>query len=323
MVKFISACILGVFVIEDDVIVDKVLFRKDPDEIAKKLADIENTEEFAKLKHKHGGEYRSSDFLTNNIRKIAAETKFVRDNAELNELMSKVGIAQTKLKISKLERRDKLIIQTVSALNDLDRILNYMSERLREWYGLHYPELNPKEYEKFAEQVANQGRRENFKGFTESMGMELTENDINLLKNYARQTKQMYELKKNITNYLEKAVPAEIPNINALLGSILAARLLANAGSLEKLAKMPSSKIQLIGAEKSMFKYLKGQQTSMPKYGIIFTHPDISAAPKEKQGKIARFLSAKLTIAARADFYTKKDISKELLEDYRNKLKEM
>jgi len=153
--------------------------------------------------------------------------------------------------------------------------------------------------------------------------MELSDDDINLLKNYARQLKQMYELKKHIVNYLERVVPVEVPNINALLGSVLAARLLANAGSLEKLAKMPSSKIQLIGAEKALFKYLKGQQSSVPKFGIIFTHPDISSAPKDKQGKIARFLSAKLTVAARADFYTKKDMSKELLEDYHNKLKEI
>jgi len=323
MVKYISSCVLGVFVIEDDVIIDKVLFKKDADEIAKKLVDIENTEEFARMKKKYGGEYRPSDFLTNNIRKIALETRFVRDQGELNELMSRIGVAQTKTKISKLERRDKLLIQTVSALNDLDRILNYMSERLREWYGLHYPELKAKDYEKFAEDLATSGRRENFKDFTNSMGMELTDDDIKLLQNYARQTKQMYELKKHITNYLERAVPVEVPNINALLGSILAARLLANAGSLEKLAKMPSSKIQLIGAEKALFKYLKGQQSNMPKFGIIFTHPDISSAPKEKQGRIARFLSAKLTLAAKCDFYTKRDISKELLADYKNKLKEI
>ncbi|MBU4038021.1 MAG: hypothetical protein KKA35_16495, partial [Proteobacteria bacterium] len=243
--------------------------------------------------------------------------------AELNELMSKISVAQTKTKISKLERRDKLIIQTVSALNDLDRILNYMSERLREWYGLHYPEIRAKDYEKFADELANCGRRENFKDFTTSMGMELTDDDVKLLQNYARQTKQMYELKKHIVNYLERAVPIEVPNINALLGSILAARLLANAGSLEKLAKMPSSKIQLIGAEKALFKYLKGQQSSSPRFGIIFTHPAVSSAAKENQGKIARLLSSKLTLAAKCDFYTKRDISKELKKDFEDKVKEV
>ena len=321
--KYISACILGVFVIEDDKIVDKILFNKDPEEIAEKLADIENTEEFRSLKKDHKAEYQESDYLNNNLRKLAIDLKFVKDQTELNELISKVSGAKTREKISKTEKRDKLIIQTVSALNDLDKILNYMSERLREWYGLHYPEYKVKDHEKFAEMIDKHGNRENFPGFSKSMGMELTEKDIKMLKQYADQTKEMYELKKEIVQYLEKVVPEEIPNLNALLGSLLAARLMAHAGSLEKLAKMPSSKLQLVGAEKALFKYLKGQQKKVPKYGILFTHPDISGASKENQGKIARLLSAKLVLAARADFYSKKDISKELVADYKKKLSEL
>ncbi len=321
--KYISACILGVFVIEDDKVIDKMLFKKDTEEIANKLADIENTEEFKKLAKKHKAEYRDTDFLAKNIRKLATALNIVKDQGELNKLISDVSVAKTKLKISKLDKRDKLMIQAVSAYNDLDKILNYMTERLREWYGLHYPELKIKEHDKFAEKVAALGKRENFEDFSKSMGIELTDDDINMLQIYADQLKHMYDLKKDITKYLEKIVPEEIPNINALLGSILAARLVAHAGSLEKLAKMPSSKLQLIGAEKALFKYLKGQQKKVPKYGILFTHPDISGAPKEKQGKIARLLSAKLVLAARADFYTKKDISKQLVDEYKMKLKEI
>jgi nucleolar protein 56 len=321
MGKYISACILGVFVIEDDKIIDKILFKKKPEKIAEKLRDIEDTEEFKKLNKKYKAEYKESDFLNNNLRKIATDLGI--NNPELNELISKVSGAKTKTKISEKEKRDKLIIQTVSALNDLDKILNYMSERLREWYGLHYPEYKVKDHEKFAEKVSKLGKREDFKDFTKSMGMDLDKDDIKMLKEYADQLKHMYELKQEIVKYLEKIVPKEVPNLNALLDSILAARLLANAGSLEKLAKMPSSKLQLIGAEKALFKFLKGEQKKVPKYGILFTHPDISTAPKEKQGKIARILSAKLTLAARADFYSKKDISKQLVKEYNEKLKEI
>lgn len=321
--KYISACILGVFVIEDNNIVDKILFNKDPEEIASKLADIQNSDEFKVLFKKHNAEYQESDYLNSNLRKLAVETGFVKDQGELNILMSKISVARTKTKISETEKRDKLIIQSVSALNDLDRILNYMSERLREWYGLHYPEHKVSDHVKFAEFVSNYGLRDNFPGFSKSMGMKLTKEDIDMLKVYAEQAKNMYILKDDLVKYLEKVVPAEMPNINALLGSVLAARLLANAGSLEKLAKMPSSKLQLIGAEKALFKYLKGDQKKVPRFGILFTHPDISGAPREKQGKIARLLSAKLILAARADFYSKNDISKSLVDDYKKKLSEI
>ena len=321
MGKYISACILGIFVIEDDKIVDKVLFEKNAKEIAKKLNNVKNTEEFKELNGKHNVEYQEPDYLNSNIRKIALDIGFVKDQGELNKLMSDISIERTKLRIASIGKRDKFIIQTVSALNDLDKLLNYMSERLREWYGLHYPELKVKDHEKLAGLIEEHGDRENFPEFNESMGMKLEKQDIKILQEYADQTKDMYKLKKKLISYLEEAVPKEIPNIHALLGSILAARLMAHAGSLEKLAKMPSSKLQLVGAEKALFKYLKGEQKKVPKYGILFTHPDISSAPKDKQGKVARILSAKLVIAARADFYSKEDMSEKLVKEYKEKLK--
>jgi nucleolar protein 56 len=296
--------VAGIFEFEDGKLKKHELFKKDPKFIADKLenSNLEHLEDF---------------------REISKEVGFVKDDQELNELLNRVGIEMTKRKISKLGRRDKLIIETVSALNDMDKLLNFMSERLREWYGLHYPELNVKDHERFAELIEEFGDRKNFKDFKSSIGIELKKGDIEMLKEYAEQTKKMYELRKELQEYLEKIVPEEIPNINALLGSVLAARLLNLAGSLEKIAKMPSSTIQLLGAEKALFKYLKGQGKKTPKYGIIFTHPDISTAPKESKGKIARLLASKLTLAARADFYSKKDMSKSLLEDYKNRLKKI
>jgi nucleolar protein 56 len=97
--------------------------------------------------------------------------------------------------------------------------------------------------------------------------------------------------------------------------------LLVLAGSLERLAKMPSSSIQLLGAEKSLFKFLKSKEkVRPPRFGLLYLHPDISTNKRELQGKVARLLSSKLTLAARADFYTKNDMSKTLVEDYKKKL---
>jgi len=300
-----AICVGGIFELENGKIKKYELFKKDPKFIAKKLEENKDMESL-------------KDF-----RKILKEVEFVKDDQELNELMNKVAIERAKLKISKKERRDKLIIESVSALNDMDKILNYMIERLREWYGLHYPELKIKDHEKFAELVSKHGKREKFEDFESSMGMKLKEEDVKILKTYAKQVKEMYGLRKGLEEYLNKVVPKEVPNLNALLGSVLAARLLTHAGSLEKLAKMPSSTIQLLGAEKALFKYLKGQEKKSPKHGIIFTHPDISTAPRESRGKISRLLASKLTLAARADFYSKRDISKKLLEDYKKKLSEI
>lgn len=330
---YIAACVAGIFAFdENNNLIKYKLFKKDPEEIAKKLEKFERGKDFPEfqevVKEVKGiiteQPNPATEYLKNNLRKIVTDVGFVKDQAELNQILTSVTIIRTKRKISGLERRDKLIIQTVSALNDMEKILNTMSERLRELYGLHYPELKIVDHEKFAEFVSKYGEREKFEEFEGSMGMKLKEGDIKILQNYAKRLKELYTLRKGLEKYLEKIVPKEIPNLDALLGSILAAKLLALAGSLERLAKMPSSTIQLLGAEKSLFKFLRDKGIKKPpRFGLLYLHPDISNAKRELQGKVARLLSSKLTLAARADFYTKKNISKQLVEDYKKKLKEI
>jgi nucleolar protein 56 len=330
---YLAVCVAGLFVFNEKNKLERFkLFDKNPEEIAKKIDLFEKGEEIPELKELKN-EFKdletkqpnqASEFLKENFRKIIMSTEFVKNESELNQILNSFAIAKSRLSISLIERRDKLIIQTVSALSDLEKILNAMSERLREWYGLHYPELGIKDHEKFAEKVAEKGLRDNFEEFKKSMGMSLREDDIKVLQEYASRLKELYVLKKNVEKYLEKIVPEEMQNLNALLGSTLAARLLALAGSLERLAKMPSSTVQLLGSEKSLFRFLKEKKKGKPpRFGLLYLHPDISTNKRELQGKVARLLSSKLTLAARADFYTKKDMSKELLEDYKKKLEEI
>ncbi|OGI11709.1 hypothetical protein A3K64_00235 [Candidatus Micrarchaeota archaeon RBG_16_36_9] len=324
---------VGVFVFdEENKLVKFKYLGSNPEEAAGKLDKFEKGEiipEIQELKNEFKDlnseqPNKATDFLRENFRKIVIENKLFKTENELNQFLNSVLIAKSKLSISKIERRDKLIIQTISALNDLEKILNTISERLREWYGLHYPELDIRDHDKFASMVAEYGDRKNFNNFKNSMGMELREGDVKILQHYAKQYNELYEMRKEIEKYLEIVVKEEIPNLNAMLGSTLAARILALAGSLEKLAKMPSSSIQLLGAEKTLFKFLKGKEKSRPpRFGLLYLHPDISTNKRELQGKIARVLSSKLTLAARADFYSKKDMSKELLDDYKKKLDEI
>jgi len=323
----------GLFVFDEkNKLVKFKYFGDDPEEAAKKLEKFERGENFPELQEIKS-EFRELDtrqpnkateYLRENFRKVILENKIFENEIELNQFLNSVLMARSKLKISKIERRDKLIIQTVSALNDLEKIINTMCERLREWYGLHYPEFDIENHEKFATLVYEHGDRSNFEDFKTSMGMELKDSDVKVLQDYAKQLRELFVLRKELEKYLEKVVPEEVINLNALLGSVLAARVLLLAGSLEKLAKMPSSSIQLLGAEKSLFKFLKEKEKARPpRFGLLYLHPDISTNKRELQGKIARLLSSKLTLAARADFYTKNNISKELVEGYKRKLAEI
>ena len=337
MRAYVASSAIGLVATDGKKLVAHRLFAKDPAKIADLLTkfaagkSFDELEELIRELRKNGYEDVSTsqpnpatEFVKENFRKLAVELKFVKDQSELNNVLAAIGAATARTVITKIERRDKLIVHSVSAFNDLDRIINLMSERIREWYGLHYPEFRPAEHEKFIEAIANHGNRENIEKYTNSMGMLLSDEDVEMLQKYAIRLRELYALRVELDKYLNKLVPIEMPNTSALLGPILAARLLAQVGSLERLAKLPSSTVQLLGAEKALFKALrtKGREMKVPKYGIIFTHPDICSAPREIQGKIARLLAAKVSIAARTDFYTKEDHSKELVADYRKKMEE-
>ena len=336
MTIYVAACPIGIFAVEDKRVVAFRLFPKEPSVAARKLKDFQSTEEFKQLvsglkDFSAEQPNQATEFLQANVRQLAKEKGFVKDEMELNKFLTQFGAELTKQNISKMEKRDKLIMQVISAVNDMDKVLNSMSERLREWYGLHYPEYKPKEHEKFAEAVAKFGKRENFENFKNSMGMQLRDEDLETLKMYADNLSRLYKERASLEKYLTKACKEEMPNVSAVVGELLAARLLALAGGLERMAKMPSSTLQLLGAEKSLFRALKekrrgdrnSREARVPRFGILFTHPDISGAPNEQRGKIARLLAAKISIAARTDFYTKEGHARDLIDDFKRKLQEV
>ena len=183
---YLAIGVAGLFVFDEkNKMVKHVPLGEKPEDIARKMKEFEagkSVEEVESLKEEFDDLLTSqpnqgSDYLKGNFRKIVLQTGYVKGDAELNRLLSAVSIELSKIKIASTEKRDKLIVQTVNALSDMEKILNVMSERLREWYGLHYPEFNEKDHEKFAEKVAEFGKRENFEKFKKSMGMELKEED--------------------------------------------------------------------------------------------------------------------------------------------------
>ena len=336
MTIYLGVCIIGVFALKDGKVLDSILFANEPDAIVskmKKFADGEGFEELDELILKlgdaeidRGVNNPCGIYLKKNLRMLALGKGI--QPADLNKLLSQMGIARSKSTIKTTKKRDKIIVQCVSSLNDLNKILNTMSERLREWYGLHYPELRIRDHEKMAKRVAKYGNRKNFEDFSKSMGTEFDEQDTEMVQLDADNLKNLYSLRRKMETYLDKMTREEIPNLRVILGGTLAARMLAQAGTLERLAKMPSSKLQLLSAEKSMFRFMREKKQGMksakcPKYGVIFTHLDISGAPAALRGKIARLLASKASMAARIDFYSKEDRSKALMADYQKKKAEV
>jgi nucleolar protein 56 len=246
-----------------------------------------------------------------------------------NESSAIEGLRDFAIKISSMrvkqasERLDLHIIQAISALDELDKTINILAARMREWYGLHFPELDNliQSLTAYAQIVSSSGSRDNISkqilqatGIQErkaeiiistaqrSRGGDITSENLGLVKRLADQVIQQSELRDILANQIEAAMETVAPNIKELLTASVGARMIAKAGSLQKLATLPASTMQILGAEKALFRSLK-TGANPPKHGMIFQHPLIHAAPKWQRGKIARAVASKVAIAARIDAY--------------------
>ena len=256
--------------------------------------------------------------LQEEYRRLAIELHWVSSQAELNDILSKINISLTKDKLQ-VAKKDKIIMRAVGVLDEIDKTVNVFSEMLREWYGLYFPEASKVigENDKYAEAVYQFGNREKIKNHRlaryadKSSGMDFSDEDIRKVQSFAEEILNIFKEKKVISEYVEGLCKGTVPNLTSVAGPLLAARLLALAGGIEKLARLPSSTIQLLGAEKALFRHLKGGGKA-PKYGIIFSHPFIQKASKEQKGKAARLVSAKLSMAAKIDCFSGEDKGDEL-----------
>jgi|BEDMetMinimDraft_2_1075160.scaffolds.fasta_scaffold00040_5 nucleolar protein 56 len=257
------------------------------------------------------------------------------------EYVRNVYLDLVRIKIKEIQKgKDKLIIQSIESLDELDKSINILIGRLQEWYGLHFPELYNKigENKSYAKLISLQPNRINLDyntliklGFPKpksieileaaktSLGAEFDEEDLKMIQSFSQRIVDLFELRKSIENYLDELMLSVAPNLTAIAGATIGARLIAKAGGLENLANLPSSTIQVLGAEKALFKHLK-YGTKPPKHGIIFQHPYVHSAPKWLRGKIARAIANKISIAARIDAYGQKDISKDLLNELSKKI---
>ena len=229
---------------------------------------------------------------------------------------------------------DLHVIQAVNSLDEIDKVANALSSRTREWYGLHFPELENMvdSIEGYA-RIVLAGRRdgltaESFEaaGFpsektemllvaaSNSRGGEITDQSLEMVQTMAGQLISFYDLRRKLEALVEKEMGAVAPNLAAILGTALSARMLARIGSIKKLASLPASTIQVLGAERALFRSLK-TGSEPPKHGLLFQHPLVHAAPRWQRGKIARAIAAKAVIAARVDVYSEDgELNRTLLE---------
>ena len=367
----------GIFALdEQNEIIDSVLFPKNPQKAAKILAKIEAgkfVDELSQLIDKlakNGFDtfvlessdlanavreklnvkvgvakpFKAREMLRSNMEKFAVKTGFVKDTIELETWMRDVALEVTKLRVKgAVEKRDLIITQAIQTIDDLDKTINLFMSRVREWYGMHFPELDRllDKHETYARLVFKLGNKDNFtdeklekediphskaekiaQSTKTSMGADLSDTDLTQIQMLCKNVLELYQLRQSLENYLDTTMEEVTPNIQALAGSLLGARLIALAGGLTNLAKMPSSTIQVLGAEKALFRSLK-TGTRPPKHGIIFQHTLLHEAKKWQRGKIARAMAGKLAIAARADAFGSRYIGEELKADLEKRIEEI
>ena len=245
---------------------------------------------------------RAERFLRTHMRKYAQDLGFSSTNAELNKFLVSFATNFSSIKLVGVIGRDRLVIQSVGAFEDVSRASNGLLMRLSEWYGLHYPELKLSN-EKLADTIQEYGQRESIPGFSKSVGVALSQRDTEIIRGFASAAGHMLVQKRSIEQYVKSSIREIAPNFSSLIDELLAARLLALAGSLEKLSKMSASTIQLLGAERALFRHLKNKGRA-PKFGLIFMSEWIQSASESMRGKVARVLAAKLMVAARIDYYS-------------------
>ena len=283
----------GVFLCDKNGIKNKILFPMDEKEIAKRLQKIDNKEILSEEKK-----------IIKNIKPIVSEKRlqnvgqYTSSDPFLKEFEIKpeqfdfsedllhnatLLIAKNKT-YKKLSSDDVQLIQMVNTLNDLIQISNLLSERLDCW------SIIPASKEK-----------------------------IQPLNNtFATVNNELKSLEKQIEEDMKKIAP----HISEIVGPLIGARLISLAGGIDRLASLPASTIQILGAEKALFRYKK-EGGKPPKHGVIFQHSYINRNPREIRGKIARILSTKIVLAARADAFTKRDISKHLKGELNTRIKEI
>ena len=221
------------------------------------------------------------------LSRAAIEAGFCHSFSGYRKLLHETAMSLARDRIAAmLATEDADIVQAIRSLDTAIEAFNEMSERIVEWYGIHHPRARLRPHELIDELISS------------SPGA-----DVEAMQGYAACARALHEERKRLETFIAGRMEDVAPNLSAVLGPLLGARLIAKAGGLEKLAKLPASALQVMGAREALFRHLR-EGTPPPKHGFIYRHPLVSGSPKRLRGRISRVLAGKAAIAARVDFYS-------------------
>ena len=282
--------------------------------------DLEAYENIEVKTPNKGGEY-----LRENLENVLEEIGFSKNQEETIEIYKKLAIYKIK---KSSQEEDKLLIQAINSVDDIDESISKLVERIRDWYTIYFPEMdtisNNETYIKLiAESENREDILENFKehfseDIEESTGADIEDADLEMLKSFAESIYSLQKSRKELETYIDSKMESIAPNLRDLLGATLGAKLIAHIGSIKRLATYPASVIQIMGAEKAIFRHLKTGERP-PKHGLIFQHPSVRGAKWWNRGKVARNLALKITLAVRKDVFSG-EYDPSIAEDYLKKV---
>ena len=317
----------GTFLVDEGKVIEKRLFAKDPEALAGRLALVEDWKvlpEERELMAAHPAAFVTEPRLERaGAPMTSARAEFLRpeDFGYDRALLHAAMLSLARRQMRKAVGPDDHLHQAVGALDDLQETENLLLERLREWYGLHFPELaKTVDDREFVDLIAAHGSRESMPlDAKESVGAPLGDPERRSVTEMASLLRDVGDRRRGIEAYIEKTASGLAPNVSALAGPVLAARLVSLAGGVEPLARLPASTVQLLGAEKALFRHLR-DHSRPPKHGVLFQHPLVHRAPPWQRGAITRAFAGKIAIAARADAYTRRDLAASLRADLERSL---
>ena len=264
----------------------------------KRLSDYNNDKVKIQTPNQ-GGEYLRSNY-----------EEFGLDDNEITDIYQRLAIYKIKKESAS---EDKHLIQAINSIDEIDETISKLIERIREWYALYFPEMDViKSNETYIRLISQnetkekiiEAKPEAFPDNVLDLEDDINAKDLEIMNTYAKSIYELQKTRKEIEEYVDEKMKDIAPNLRLLVGSSLGAKLISHAGGLKRLASYPSSTVQIMGAEKALFRHLKSGDRP-PKYGLIYQHPQVRGAKWWNRGKIARMLAGKISLAVRRDVFTK------------------
>ncbi|KAI0379467.1 Nop domain-containing protein [Hypomontagnella monticulosa] len=273
--------------------------------------------------------------LLRGIRLHAAKLLKGLQDGDVERAQLGLGHAYSRGKVKfNVHKNDNHIIRAIATLDNLDKGINLFSQKVREWYGWHFPELysvasDNLTYSRLAlfigdkstltddklheiAALVNEDEEKAQEIITKakiSMGRDISEADMANISTFASKVVRLAEYRRTLYGYLVDKMSTVAPNLAALIGEVVAARLIQKAGSLTNLSKYPASTLQILGAEKALFRALKTKGNT-PKFGLIYHSTFIGRASQKDKGRISRYLANKCSIASRIDNFAEQPSKK-------------